>query len=523
MPITRDMKDFNLAVNTHVDRRRPICIDVGNQRQLLFDDFFIALGAKPDQYPYRIRWVNAPIQKHPSPLFAGEAPWETSSAWVSVMRDGGIYRMWYNSGQEGHRGLVVSYAESEDGLHFIRKRLGLVEFKGTLDNNMVFTGGLNGVSPEMGNVFLDPGAPQDERYKMIYTDWEGQHIFDQPFTHNVGMLRGAASPDGLRWERYYDNFTHKYCDSQNAACWDLTLGMYVAYHRTSGHYGSLEAGGFKVEAEGRGRAIGRLESRDFRNWQSTGIALQGDFEDGLNCDIYNSGYSPYPGAAHAHFLFPSFYNHYEGKFEVRVCTSRDNRNWFRPTRQALVPLGERGAFDCFIISISPGFVPVDRDHYALYYRAGNGLHSGAAVPLTEEEKKKAASRVGRVLVRRDRIIGIEAGSEPGQFCTRPLLFTGDQLQLNIEPTGPNAWMRTQLLSVENDQPLGGYTFAACRPLTQDSLDAQVSWEGREKIEPGPVRLHFQFSEMRLYAFQFNYRPSEKESEKSTACTERKPL
>ena len=506
MPITHDMKDFNLAENTHKMVERPASIDVGAERQLLFDDFFIAMGKRPQQYPHGIRWVNAPVEKQGAPLFCGELPWETACDWVSVLRDEGRFRMWYNSEHESHQGLLVSYAESDDGLQFKRETQGLVESKGSTDNNIVFDGGLNGVSPEMGNVFIDPSAPEAERYKMIYTDWEGPHIFVQPFTHNVGVLRGAASPDGLRWKRYYDNFLGKYCDSQNSACWDAELERYVAYHRTSGSHGSLQVGDLKVDAERRGRAVGRLESRDYRNWESTGVALQADFQDGLNVDVYNSAYSRYPAAAHAHFLFPSFYHHYEGTFEVNVCTSRDNRSWSRPTRETFIPLGRGGEFDSFIISVAPGFVPIDDDHYALYYRSGDSPHGGASVKLSEGERKRSASRVGRVVLKRDRIVGIEAGPEGGHFCTRPLRIAGRSLRLNVEPTGPDAHLRVQLLSWEKEEPIEGYTFAACSPMTTDELDARVRWQGDDGIPPAvaekPLRLHFEFANMRVYAFQF---------------------
>ena len=155
------------------------------------------------------------------------------------------------------------------------------------------------------------------------------------------MLRGAASPDGLSWTRYYDNFLGKYCDSQNSACWDRTLGRYVAYHRAIAEHASLSAGGVSIRGEGRGRAVGRLESVDYRTWESTGIALQADFHDTMDTDIYNSAYARYPYSPNVHFMFPSFYRHYEGTFEVQVCTSRDNRNWFRANRDTFVPLGAR--------------------------------------------------------------------------------------------------------------------------------------------------------------------------------------
>jgi hypothetical protein len=501
--IGHDMKNFNLAVNTHVDPRRVEAVDVGAERQLLVDDFLLSLGGNHEQYPRGIRWSVGPVEKHPAALFEGQAPWEESSAWLCVRREEGIYRMWYNSNQKTRRGMYVSYAESDDGVEFVRRNQGQVELEGTTDNNVVFDGGLNGISPEFGTVFIDPHALEGERYKMIYTDWNGPEVFDLPFTHNVGFLRGAASPDGIQWTRYYDNFLGRYCDSQNTVSWDETLGRYVAYHRTSAQYGGVEAGTYRVPATGRGRAVGRLESPDYRNWQSTGVALQADFLDGLNSDIYNSAYSRYPGSPHLHFMFPSFYRHYEGTFEVQVCTSRDNRNWFRACRDTFIPLGPEGAFDCFIVSVAPGFVEVDDDTLALYYRSGDGPHGGSR-PI--ELPYTSVSRVGRVTFKRDRILGIEADPGGGQFITRPLRFEGGRLLLNVEPLGKEAVLRAQLVSVEDGNPVPGHTFDDCLPITEDSIHAPVVWGGRERIAPDvaakPAHLHIQYRDMRLYAFQF---------------------
>lgn len=501
--IGHDMKNFNLAVNTHVG---PWCdhpVDVGTERQLLVDDFLLSLGRNAEQYPRGIRWSVGRVEKHPGALFEGQAPWEKSSAWLCVLREGGIYRMWYNSSRKARRGMYVSYAESKDGLEFVRRNPGQVDPSGSTDNNVVFDGGMNGVSPELGMVFVDPHALEGERYKMIYTDWGGPEAFELPFTHNVGFLRGAASPDGLQWTRYYDNFLGRYCDSQNTVSWDGTLERYVAYHRTSAQYGGVEAGDYRVPSTGRGRAVGRLESSDYRNWRSTGVALQADSLDGLNTDIYNSAYSRYPNSPRLHFMFPSFYRHYEGTFEVQVCTSRDNRNWFRATRETFIPLGPEGAFDCFIVSVAPGFVEIDKDTLALYYRSGDGPHSGSR-PI--ELPYTPVSRVGRVTFKRDRIVGIEADPGGGQFITRPLLIGGGRLLLNLEPLGADVLLRAQLVSVEDGKPVPGYTFDDCLPLAEDAIHAPVVWGGREHIAPEvagkPIQLHVQFQNARIYAFQF---------------------
>ena len=500
--IGHDMNDFNLAVNTHQDPRRAIVIPAGTDRHLFVDDFYLALGSNPGEYPLNIRWVTGSVAKHGEPIFEGKPPSEEGSAWFSVAKEGGIYRMWYNSNHKQRRGMFVSYAESSDGVNFERKNVGSVEIDGLDENNVVFDGGLNGISPEMGNIFIDPNALEGERYKMIYTDWAGPEVFELPFTHNVGMLRGAASPDGIKWTRYYDNFTGRYCDSQNSACWDATLGSYVVYHRSTGAYGGVEAEHYRIPAERRGRAVGRLISTDYRNWESTGIALQADFADGLNTDIYNSAYSRYPHSPNLHFLFPSFYRHYEGVFEVQVCTSRDNRSWFRACRNTYVPLGSPGEFDSFIVSVCPGFVEVDSDTFALYYRSGDGPHGGSR-PFELDYQPR--SRMSRVTFKRDRIVGIEAGGEEGQFITRPMQLGGPKILVNFEPITPEAKLKAQLVSIHTKEPVPGYSFDDCTPVTTDGLDSVVRWKDHPTIGAEvlakPVRLHFRFNDARLYAFQ----------------------
>ena len=126
--------------------------------------------------------------------------------------------------------------------------------------------------------------------------------------------------------------------------------------------------------------------------------------------------------------------------------------------------------------------------------------------MTEEEKASFASRVGRVTFKRDRVVGIEAGDEPGRFSTRPLSFECERLVVNVEPTGPNPELRVPLLNARDGSPIEGYTFEQCRPITSGELDGAVSWAGRDRIGPevprGAVCLHFTLRDVRVYAFQF---------------------
>ena len=485
-------------------------IFVSNHRQLLFDDFFLAMASSqhPDQLAHKIRWSLAKVEKHPEPIFFGEPPWEDSKQWFCILHDGGRYRLWYNSSVKSSRGLRVSYAESEDGLEWRRRKLKLVEWEGSKDNNLVYLGAF-GVSYELGNVFIDPVGKPEERYKMVGAEWLSDRAFETPYIGAPGAFTAGYSADGIHWEHYWRDLLGRYPDSQNVASYDPVLEKYVAYIRSGNTYGELSVGEHPVRGAGRGRGVGRIESEEFTHWpgQYSGehvqIALAADIQDGLNVDVYNSGYSRYPEADNAHFMFPSFYHHWEGTFLVQVAVSRDNRRWVRPTREVFIPLGEPGSFDCHILSVAPGFVPIDKDHYALYYRSGNMPHGGAHPSVAKPEKP--VDGMGRVVLKRDRVVGIEAGPEEGTFSTRRLLFEGRRLVLNVEPTGPDPCLVVQILSGEDDEPLAGFTFEDSVPLREDNLDAVVSWKkGAELGELGgkPVRLHFRLRSMRIYAFQF---------------------
>ncbi len=513
MTVSKD-QGTDLDVNTKKYAEPVHPVPSGKMRQLMFDDFLLGFGFKAEHYMHAVRFSIGKVVKHGEPIFEGEEPWEKSSAWISVLRDGGKFRMWYNSSHEGREGLIVSYAESDDGIHFERPKPGVTEWRGSRENNIVYTGGEGGISPELGNVFIDPNAEEGERYKLIHADWQYPFVLELLrekgiWAPSTGTLRGAYSPDGIHWTRYVEDFLPHYPDSQNAACWDEALGKYVIYHRGPGEYGGLDLPGLRVKPTGRGRAVRRIESEDFRNWSASELALMADMQDTLNTDIYNSAYSRHPDNANAHYMFPSFYRHWEGCFEAQVCVSRDNRTWQRPTRETFIPLGQRGEFDWFIVSVAPGIVRLSDDEWALYYRSGNNPHGPnehILAKMTEEEKASFASRVSRATFKRDRVVGIEAGDEPGRFSTRPLSFEGDRLVVNVEPTGPSPELRVQLLNGADGSTIEGYTFDQCRVITSDELDGAVVWTGRDRIGPevsrGAVCLHFTLRDVRLYAFQF---------------------
>jgi hypothetical protein len=130
-----------------------------------------------------------------------------SQFYGAVLHQQGIFRMWYYPISRGRNPDIspeqkalteswkwdiwpgpVAYAESDDGIHWIKPNLGQLLFKGSRDNN-----GLNlpDALIEGVHVIRDDDDPDpNRRYKMIC------NVLPQA----VPTIRTATSPDGIHWE-----------------------------------------------------------------------------------------------------------------------------------------------------------------------------------------------------------------------------------------------------------------------------------------------------------------------------------
>jgi hypothetical protein len=442
------------------------------------------------------------VEKSPKPVFVGSHPWEEGTFnWFRVLYDGGRFRCWYNADAIdticGHTRQYdkVAYAESEDGIHWRTPELGLIEWNGSRNNNLVFDAARpDGWLADGPAPFVDPTARPEERYKMVYVDSTGS-------PHTRLMLRGAYSPDGLHWQRYPEVFSPKFHDTQNVATYDPLLGKYVAYVRGAAYYGGIALPPDPIPRARRGRAIWRMESEDFHDWSSPESCIEPDIADPLDMDFYTNAYSFYPWADRVHFMFPAAFHAGAQKTNIQVAVSRDNQHWIRPTREVLINNGVKGSYDEGMIYVTPGIVDIGNDRLALYTQVASlGKDS-----LVRQRSPYHGFAMSRVTFLRDRIIGIEAGVEEGLFSTRDLIFEGGRLDMNVEPTRPNGQLRVELVSAETNKVCPGYEFAACDPITADRVNAVATWNGKAELgewAKKPVRLRFKLLSIRIYAIQF---------------------
>lgn len=118
----------------------------------------------------------------------------------AVLNDNGKFRMWYYACSlkepgDAYRADVskllqgpVCYAESDDGIKWVKPKLGQVEVRGSKANNAVL---LPDAVVETVSVIKDESDPDPQRrYKMVYN----------PHNGTTWVIRTATSPDGYRWK-----------------------------------------------------------------------------------------------------------------------------------------------------------------------------------------------------------------------------------------------------------------------------------------------------------------------------------
>jgi len=240
-------------------------LDIGSRLELFVDDYLIdSMTGEVD------------LKLH-TPSSAGRVldfykPWEgTTCFYVSVVHGEGLYRMYYR----GHslpseiapslvtpgetvvpeHKEVTCYAESRDGRIWTKPSLGIVEFQGSKDNNIIWDGfgSLNFM------VFRDtnPATPAEQRYKALATGKP-----NRPQKRVVGMV----SADGIHWKPIREKalLTQRPTDNGgDGFLWDRVRGEYVAYLRV--WYPSRWQDP-KNRRRPTIRAIGRATSPDFLNW-----------------------------------------------------------------------------------------------------------------------------------------------------------------------------------------------------------------------------------------------------------------
>ena len=448
-------------------------------------------------------------------VLMNDKAWEdTSLGYVSVLKDGDLFRMYYRGHHHGSgedaRGEPMCYAESRDGIRWTKPNLGLFRFRGSSDNNIVLGGdgrkylptdkwqGKLGTHTGLGwrgdmVPFIDtsPTVKPDARYKALVRGARGAHQIPEKYT-DYGMYP-FKSPDGLHWTLMTEKpvITKGRFDSQNLAFWDPVRGRYVAFVRDL--------------LKGYMRNVHMAVSDDFVSWTEP-VPLK--YSDNVDREMYTNGVLPYERAPHILIAFPT---EYTDRFAVArvhpiLMTSRDGGYSFLRRREPLIPCsaprqrdGNRANY------LAHGLVRGNEGEYFVYATEGYGYEEIDALPEWKKKSFVPRMRLRRFTFRVDGFVSVRSGPDGGTIVTKPFVLNGSQLDLNyIAWPRPAGEIRVEIQDA-NGEPLKGLTLNDCKPLRGDEIDRPVTWWSG--LTPGdyagkPVRLRFQLKHADLFSFRF---------------------
>jgi hypothetical protein len=200
--------------------------------------------------------------------------------------------------------------------------------------------------------------------------------------------------------------------------------------------------------------------------------------------------------------FPWLFRTNRLTMEAGFATSPDGISYTR-YKTTFLPLGAQGAWDDCCIYMS---APVVRDNRLWFYYGGaNWRHS--AVDFAEK-RAKASAAVGLATLPLDGFVSMEAGPNPGFILTRPFIFHGRRLLMNLEAAAKGSAgvdeatsLQVELLDAGGNPASGGRSEVMTgtntrQPVAWDDPHLLAEWEGR------PVCLRFRMRNVKLYSFQF---------------------
>lgn len=475
-------------------------LEIGDQAQLAADRTWI-------QSTERVSFTLHPARKHPAnPLVKADRPWEgwRINIYGTVLFDAEkkLFKMWYVSdATPDFPTFATCYATSADGIQWTKPPLGTAKAAaGTAGHNAVVDACL---LPSVIKDMADPDPAR--RYKMVAWVQKpkpegGPHTF--------------VSPDGLNWTRLSDK---PICRSNDVitAYFDEARSLYVAFPKLS----------TAVRGQVR-RCFGMTTSRDFLAWPEPRYVFQPDQRDDagslarieaarpmldvpddpalMRTEFYGIGVHV---AESCTLAFPwvftinnnARYGNHEGPSEIQFAVSRDLDKWERPFREAVVPRGRAGAWDCGFLTTSSRALRVG-DEVWLYYGGANYTHGSPCLYRAEGTGRgdKYTAGIGLAIWKLDRFVSVDGPAEGGTVTTAPVQFSGTHLDLNAA-TNQGGSIIVEL----RDAP--GNLLARSKPVTGDDLRCPVDWEdhgGIGKLAGKPVTLRFQLKDAQLFAFHF---------------------
>ena len=455
-------------------------------------------------------------RKRADPVITGGRPGDFDSqgaAKVAVVRQDGVYRAWYTGmyrepGSEWPKSgpypiVRVGYAESDDGVHFKKKPLGLTSF-GKNDNTNIVAGLpataiFRPIVPT--GMHIDSADPDpSRRYKFL--TWSGsrpKRKLPNPDDVDEQTWTLWTSPDGLRWKQASRG------GIQYPGGMPSSFSPQSLFHdpddpdpaRKYKAYGFIGLNNDRRGA-GYGYSADAIEwTADPRNpvfdaWaRATPVVRNGKVEQ-----IHDAVVWKY----HQYYLALYQYQRNGEEMTIELAMSRDGENfsYIQPGSE-VVRRGEAGEWDCD--AIAPSVPLMDEDEIKVYYSG----YRFSQTKLIEGEHS-----TGLATLRLDGFthLTLEDDRDGGSVTTIPI-DRGNATELSVNALcADGSQIRVELIDPRSGQTLPGFSRKECTSLTTDSLAHRVAWGTRSladvEIAKFQIRFHLAAGDASpmLYSFEF---------------------
>ena len=469
--------------------------DIGSRRELFVDHLLLE------------RLVGTRLQlHHPEPaetVLKLDRPWEGDTGYgLSVIQDGDTYHMYYQGRTRRPvpaRRTPTLYARSQDGIHWEKPNLGLVPIKGSLENNQI--GSTDGkplyAQGEPGvEIFIDrrPGVPKGERFKAFTLDES-----ESPMVRvHAWVSKNGTHFRPLQEEPILSTDIPNVFDGQETMFWSEAEQMYLIYTR----YATSK------DRKTRKRAVARLTSKDFLNWTQPVPMTFGDAGVIPPDQHYNNQTHPYFRAPHIYLALSARFmegrqvlsdevarqagvleGYWQDCAETILMTTRGGNHYDRTFMEGLIRPG-------------PGLLNwVTRSNYAL----GGVVQTGPTeISLyLNRHYSDPTWHVRRYRLRLDGFASLHAPYEGGMALTKPIRFSGRELEINYSTSAAGS-VRVGILDSEG-KPLPGYSAEECQEILGDEIERVVAWKGGSNLSTlagRSVRLRFVMKDADIYSFRF---------------------
>jgi hypothetical protein len=387
------------------------------------------------------------------------------------------------------------YAESSDGIHWVRPKLGLIEDNGNRDNNLI---------PWVPN-FLDSEEPDpNKRYKGVLIEGNWITNFER---------RMAYSPDALHWR--FSEETRDLTSVLEGGGPSFRDDLDIPERRFKSIGRTISQGH---------RALGMMWSSDLIHWYGNEAILDAKDPYGKPAQQWRGRYvagrilDPSGDKAGDQIYWGTVWIEdgiylclyapfqYDGGYQAALAMSRDGIHYMRiKNGELILPRGRAGAWDSGFIAVGYGFnVPLKvKDKIRVYY-GGVTSHHG-----TDPWRASAAIGLAELPIDAWTFLSPDLYAQESYVTTIPFMNSPHRprhVYIRGDIQAGRGRLEVEILD-DDGHVLPGYSRRDCHMLNSVSGPTMISWKGTDVINTQVKRVLLRFylmgPETRLYSFWFD--------------------